>query len=155
MIKVPFIFLGVSAAILLPSCTMMDSIMAPPVPDRPLPQQPQEQPVTRPDNQLTRMQDRLGVDPNAPTTGNPSDPYLDRGNTTPTPPSNVDRTPTPPTPPVAAAPKKFPYATMSPNRPGFVLSPYTNAEIDVRGLKSGTLVRDPADPNPDHKFYVP
>ena len=62
----------------------------------------------------------------------------------------------------------FPYGIPIPNRPGFVLSPYTNTAVNVRGVESGRLVFDERDPanrnedgtrkNPDempHKFRVP
>lgn len=41
------------------------------------------------------------------------------------------------------------------SRPGFVLNPYTGTIVDVRGLASGLLVRDPEDPDKTHTFYVP
>ena len=44
---------------------------------------------------------------------------------------------------------------MIPGKEGFVFNPYTNNPVDVRGIPSGTLVRDPQDPNKDHKFRVP
>lgn len=40
-------------------------------------------------------------------------------------------------------------------RPGFVLNPYTGTIVDVRGLSSGLLVRDPEDPDKTHTFYIP
>lgn len=42
-----------------------------------------------------------------------------------------------------------------PGREGMVFNPFTNNPVDVRGIPSGSLVRDPADPNMDHKFRVP
>ena len=42
-----------------------------------------------------------------------------------------------------------------PGRPGFVYNPWTNKQVDVRGLPPGTLVRDPDDRNPDHRFRIP
>ncbi|NNC89005.1 MAG: hypothetical protein HKN82_11155 [Akkermansiaceae bacterium] len=47
------------------------------------------------------------------------------------------------------------YALEIPGKDGFVFNPYTNNPVDVRGIPSGTLVRDPQDSNPDHKFRVP
>jgi hypothetical protein len=41
------------------------------------------------------------------------------------------------------------------SRPGFVFNPYTGNIVDVRGLASGLLVRDPEDPDNTHTFYVP
>mgnify|MGYP001827734096 CR=1 FL=1 len=49
----------------------------------------------------------------------------------------------------------YPYALPIPGKDGFVFNPYTNNPVDVRGIPSGTLVRDPQDPNADHKFRVP
>ena len=46
-------------------------------------------------------------------------------------------------------------ATLIPGKEGFVFNPFTNNPVDVRGIPSGTLVRDPQDPNKDHKFRVP
>lgn len=42
-----------------------------------------------------------------------------------------------------------------PGREGMVFNPFTNNPVDVRGIPSGSLVRDPADPNMEHKFRVP
>ncbi|WP_156817094.1 hypothetical protein [Rubritalea marina] len=49
----------------------------------------------------------------------------------------------------------YPYATKVPNRPGFVFNPYTQNQVDVRGIPSGTLVLDPNDNNTANKFRVP
>jgi hypothetical protein len=49
----------------------------------------------------------------------------------------------------------YPYALPIPGKDGFVFNPYTNNPVDVRGIPSGTLVRDPQDSNGDHKFRVP
>ena len=47
------------------------------------------------------------------------------------------------------------YAVASevPDKPGFVLSPFNNKIIDVRGLESGSLVRDPTYPAEEHKIF--
>jgi len=47
------------------------------------------------------------------------------------------------------------YATKVEGKEGFVHNPYTQNQVDVRGIPSGTLVRDPHDSNPAHKFRVP
>lgn len=49
------------------------------------------------------------------------------------------------------------YRTARPivTKPGFVFNPWTNKAVDVRGIPGGTLIRDPNDGNPDHKFRVP
>ena len=46
-------------------------------------------------------------------------------------------------------------AVSMPGKPGFVFNPWTNKSVDVRGIPGGSLVRDPHDGNPDHKFRVP
>lgn len=53
------------------------------------------------------------------------------------------------------APATYPYATKVPNKTGFVFNPYTKNQVDVRGIPSGTLVRDPYDNDKTHKFRVP
>lgn len=40
-------------------------------------------------------------------------------------------------------------------KPGFAVNPYTNNDVDVRGLPPGAKVRDPHDNNPNHIFRVP
>jgi hypothetical protein len=40
----------------------------------------------------------------------------------------------------------IPVAKPVPGKPGFVFSPYNNRLVDVRGLPSGTLVKDPSMP---------
>lgn len=50
---------------------------------------------------------------------------------------------------------KTPVAIAIPGKPGFVFNPYTNHPVDVRGIPSKTLVRDPQDPDKSHKFRVP
>ncbi|MDA7674621.1 hypothetical protein N8704_01955 [bacterium] len=40
-------------------------------------------------------------------------------------------------------------------KPGYVFNPWTNRAVDVRGIPNGTLIRDPNDGDPDHKFRVP
>ena len=71
------------------------------------------------------------------------DPNLNGGDPTPTPP------------PDPGAKKDFPQGIQIPGKDGFVFNPYNNNPVDVRGIPPGTLVRDPQDPNPDHKFRVP
>lgn len=51
--------------------------------------------------------------------------------------------------------KKYPTATPIPGRKGFVFNPYTNNIVDVMGIDSGKLCRDPEDPDTSHKFYAP
>jgi len=47
------------------------------------------------------------------------------------------------------------YALQIPGKEGFVFNPFTNNPVDVRGIPSGTLVRDPQDGDANHKFRVP
>ncbi len=47
------------------------------------------------------------------------------------------------------------YAAPVPGKTGFVYNPYTHNQVDVRGIPSGTKVRDPHDANPSHVFKVP
>ena len=55
----------------------------------------------------------------------------------------------------AAKLKKPPIAKRLDSRLGFVFNPYTSNIVDVRGINSGQLVRDPDDPDVAHTFYVP
>ncbi|MDG1356778.1 MAG: hypothetical protein P8P36_01135 [Akkermansiaceae bacterium] len=57
--------------------------------------------------------------------------------------------------PVAATKSKYPTAAAVPGKPGFVFNPYTHNIVDVKGIGSGRLCRDPEDPDPNHKFRVP
>ena len=52
-------------------------------------------------------------------------------------------------------PSKYRTAMVIPGKPGFVFNPWTNKSVDVRGIPSGTLIRDPNDGDPTHKFRVP
>ena len=51
--------------------------------------------------------------------------------------------------------KYHPFGVLLPGRPGYILNPYTNMLVDVRGLRAGSLVRDPRDPVKDRVFRVP
>lgn len=61
----------------------------------------------------------------------------------------------PSTPQGEPAPPKYKTAERVPGRAGYVFNPWTNGEVDVRGIPKGSLVRDPKDSNKDHKFRVP
>lgn len=50
---------------------------------------------------------------------------------------------------------KYPTASAVPGKAGFVFNPYTHNIVDVKGIGSGKLVRDPEDNDPTHKFRVP
>ena len=57
------------------------------------------------------------------------------------------------TSPTKSKPK---YPTALRTREGFVKNPYTGAELDVRGMPSGSLVYDPDDPNKaTNRFLIP
>ena len=50
----------------------------------------------------------------------------------------------------------YPRAIPIPGKDGYVFNPYTNNPVDVRAIPSGTLVKDPQDPDGDkHFFRVP
>ena len=49
----------------------------------------------------------------------------------------------------------YPTAAAVPGKPGFVFNPYTHNIVDVKGIASGRLCRDPEDLDPTHKFRVP
>ena len=50
---------------------------------------------------------------------------------------------------------KYPTAASVPGKPGFVFNPYTHNIVNVKGIASGKLVRDPEDNDDTHKFRVP
>jgi len=71
-------------------------------------------------------------------------------------PPKIGGNPTIPKPPTPTTTKpKYRTAVKIPGKPGYVYNPWTNKAVDVRGIPSGELVRDPQDSNPDHKFRVP
>lgn len=57
-------------------------------------------------------------------------------------------------PPVAQV-SKYRMSVPVPGKEGYVFNPFNNNPVDVRGIPPGTLVRDPADPDKEHKFRVP
>jgi len=71
----------------------------------------------------------------------------------PTPPPTPPTPPAPPPPPRQPERVDFPFASPVVGKEGFVLSPYNNKQIDVRGMQTGTLVRDPTYPEEDRKFF--
>ena len=58
-------------------------------------------------------------------------------------------------PPSNPVKPKYPTAAAVPGKPGFVFNPYTHNIVDVDGIGSGKLCRDPEDSDPTHKFRVP
>lgn len=59
--------------------------------------------------------------------------------------------------PIPPKPDKpnYPTASAVPGKAGFVFNPYTHNIVDVKGIASGKLCRDPEDSDPTHKFRVP
>lgn len=55
----------------------------------------------------------------------------------------------------APAPMDYKVGKPLPGKEGYIFNPFTNNPVDVRGIPSGTLVRDPADPDKEHIFRVP
>ena len=51
--------------------------------------------------------------------------------------------------------RTHPFGLVLPGKAGYILNPYTNSIVDVRGLPAGTLVRDPRDPVKNRAFRVP
>lgn len=49
----------------------------------------------------------------------------------------------------------IPIAARVAGRPGFVFNPYNQNMVEVNGVRSGTKVLDPQDPDPSHVFVVP
>jgi hypothetical protein len=47
----------------------------------------------------------------------------------------------------------YDFAKKAPGKDGFVLSPYNNKLIDVRGIATGTLVQDPTYPAAEKKYF--
>lgn len=62
---------------------------------------------------------------------------------------------TPPQAPAAPVKKYYPTAAKVPGKEGFVFNPYTQSLVNVKGIASGKLVRDPEDADTTHKFRVP
>lgn len=56
-----------------------------------------------------------------------------------------------PKPPVA---QNLPVARKVPGRDGFVFSPFNNKMLDVKGVPSGTKVRDPNFPESERKYFL-
>ena len=82
------------------------------------------------------------------------------GGGAPPAPAAVNQPPTaPPHPhpapqqPAEAAKPDLPTARKAPGKEGYVLSPYNNKLILVRGIPSGTVVPDPAFPGAAKKYF--
>ena len=65
-----------------------------------------------------------------------------------------------PTTPSISAPtlptkKAYPTAMPIAGKPGYVYNPYNNNPVFVEGIAAGKTVRDPKDPNTNHKFLLP
>ena len=73
---------------------------------------------------------------------------------TPSEASGLNTQPAPPTN-VSTVKKNYPTAAPVPGKDGFVFNPYTHNIVDVKGIASGKLCRDPEDTDSTHKFRVP
>ena len=65
-----------------------------------------------------------------------------------------------PTTPSISAPElpkasSYPVAVPIAGKPGYVYNPYNNNPVFVEGIPGGKTVRDPKDPNTNHKFILP
>ncbi len=56
-------------------------------------------------------------------------------------------------PAAPVVPQDYPHAQPVAGQAGFVTSPYSGKQIDVRGIRAGTLVRDPSFPEEEKKFF--
>jgi|GEM_PF-639852 len=72
--------------------------------------------------------------------------------TRPAPPPTKEKPPTKENLPAAAS-SEWPVAHPAPGKAGYVLSPYNQKLILVRGIPSGTQVRDPASPDSNKKYF--
>ncbi|NWK54353.1 hypothetical protein HW115_01930 [Verrucomicrobiaceae bacterium N1E253] len=140
-------FLPLGLALLVGACS---PFYPKPHPNNPGTQTPSGQPTLTPEQQKILEQSQqgngvAGVDAAGNPTGVDSTvltPGSD-GNTSPTPPTNTN------------GKKNYPTASPVPGKPGFVFNPYTHNIVDVKGIASGKLCRDPEDPDETHKFRVP
>ena len=98
-------------------------------PGRPIPPPPQGQPNTQ-----QRVTAVTGTSPAPRTTPRPS---------TAATPTAAPRTTSTPAASSQTTATEFPTAKAVPGKPGFVLSPYDGAYVDVTGFKSGDKARDP------------
>lgn len=57
------------------------------------------------------------------------------------------------TPPTVEKRSEYPVAMKAPGKEGYVLSPFNNKLIDVKGMPSGQLVSDPTYPESAKKFF--
>jgi len=113
------------------------------------PKQPNQQALTPEQQQLLQQSQAgsQGVGENAGLT--PSGSTL-----TPSAASGLNTPSTPPTN-VSTGKKNYPTAAPVPGKDGFVFNPYTHNIVDVKGIASGKLCRDPEDADSGHKFRVP
>jgi hypothetical protein len=121
---------------------------------QPHPNTPPAHPNTPNQQTLTPEQQALLRQSNAGTPTNPNfGPTTQNPNLTP---SNVNGPSTPNTPSTTVSGKKnYPTAAPVPGKEGFVFNPYTHNIVDVKGIASGKLCRDPEDADATHKFRVP
>jgi len=128
---------------------------------QPHPNDPATQPKKQNQQTLTPEQQKLLEQSRATQPGQAAQPGVNAGLTpsgsTFTPGTTTVTPPTPPAPPtnVSTAKKNYPTAAAVPGKDGFVFNPYTHNIVDVKGIASGKLCRDPEDADPTHKFRVP
>ncbi|YCM46670.1 hypothetical protein V2O64_11630 [Verrucomicrobiaceae bacterium 227] len=107
---------------------------------------PQEQADAKAAAERKRVRDQKRRDAAAAAKAKASDPE---------PPKITNKPTVPKIPAPTTNRPKYKTAVAIPGTSGFVYNPWTNKAVDVRGIPSGELVRDPHDSNPDHKFRVP
>lgn len=132
------ILLPLGVALLAGACSPFNE----PHPNTPAaPQAPAQQALT-PEQQLLLDQSRAGLDAQGNPVLSPSD------MTGQVPPTGPATTP-------VTGKKNYPTAAPVPGKEGFVFNPYTHNIVDVKGIASGKLCRDPEDADQTHKFRVP
>lgn len=132
--------LPVGLALLVGACT---PFYPKPHPNQPTAQTPSQQ-------TLTDEQQRLIADSQAAQAGQ-GQTGIDNTALTP---DNTAGAPVPTINPTTGKPN-YPTASPVPGKPGFVFNPYTHNIVDVKGIASGKLCRDPEDADATHKFRVP
>jgi len=138
--------MNLSKSILLPlGVVLLAGACSPfytPHPNTPPPTQAPNQQALTPEQQRLLDESQANGNPQGNTVLNPSN--MD-GQAPPTEPAN---------PPVTGK-KNYPTAAPVPGKEGFVFNPYTHNIVDVKGIASGKLCRDPEDTDQTHKFRVP
>lgn len=155
--------IGFSTLLSVASCALVTSCYPPYPPDMDQRNHPVQPPVPRNDTtvndegqrQLDEARRRLEAEQRMKQPG--TQPGIDQPGVNPPPvnPPLVDQPGIDNPAPVNPTPTTYQYASKVPGKAGYVFNPFTQNQVDVRGIPSGTLVRDPNDSNPAHKFRVP